>query len=150
MYILPGHKIRLPAAAGTDGASSVRHVWKRAAAVTAAGVAAVTVTAVGAALGWWFLPFVVGAAAGTLAYHRFSIVLIASATVAAAGWAVPLLWQAGSGVPIGATARAVAAFAGLPASGALIVAATLLLPVIQAVVGAWLAHALGYWRGNPK
>ena len=43
-----------------------------------------------------------------------AVALPAAAPVAALGWAIPLGWQAADGAPVSATARVVAALAGLP------------------------------------
>lgn len=104
-------------------------------------LAAVAVIAGGAALGWWFLPFVAGLAAGIAAHYgrwRLRVTVPAVAVIAAAGWAIPLWF----GTLPGATARVVAALAGLPASATAGIAATLLIAVIQALAGLWLGRAL--------
>lgn len=101
--------------------------------------------AAGTTLGWWFLPFVGGLAAGLAARHsrrRLRVALPAAAGIAVAGWAAPLAWPIVRGEPVGATARAVAAFAGLPAHAGLTVALTLLVAALQALAGLWLACAL--------
>ncbi len=108
-------------------------------------LAAIAVIAGGAAIGWWFVPFLAGLAAGIasrLGGWRMRATLLATACVAAAGWAIPLCWQAASGQPVGATARVVAALAGLPAYAAVAIAVTLLVAVIQALAGLWLARAV--------
>jgi hypothetical protein len=109
------------------------------------GLAAIAVIAGGAALGWWFLPFLAGLASGvatSLGRWGWRASLLAMIVVAAAGWAIPLIWQAVAGAPVGATARVVAALAGLPAYAAVTIAATLLVAVLQAIVGLWLGRAL--------
>ena len=58
------------------------------------------------------------------------------------GWGAALAWPALFGAPAGATARAVAALAGLPPYAGVGVAGTLLIGVLQAVVAVWLARAL--------
>jgi hypothetical protein len=134
-----------PAVMAPGDASSVARGRRKAAAPIAGYPGAVIVIAAGAVAGFWFLPFIVGLAIGLMARHgRLRVVLPASAAVAVAGWAVPLGWQAaGRGEPVGATARTVAALAGLPASAALVVGATLLVAAIQAITGVWLARAIG-------
>jgi hypothetical protein len=103
------------------------------------------VIAGGAELGWWFLPFVAGLAAGLAnrkAGWRTLIALPAVAAMALAGWAVTLLWQT---FPRGPTFSPVArdvALLGLPAHSAAAVALTLLFAVVQAPVGCWLGQAL--------
>jgi hypothetical protein len=62
--------------------------------------------------------------------------------MAAAGWGIPLLWQAVRGQPAGATARVVAALAGLPPHATVGVVVTLLVAGLQAVVGLWLGRAV--------
>ncbi|HUY50495.1 MAG TPA: hypothetical protein VMV92_33110 [Streptosporangiaceae bacterium] len=108
-------------------------------------LAAVAAIAAGAAAGWWFLPFLAGLAGGIAARSgrwRLRAALLALAVVAAVGWAVPLCWAAWRGAPIGATARVVAALAGLPAHAPVAIASTLLVAVIQALAGCWLTWSL--------
>lgn len=108
-------------------------------------VAAAVVIALGAAAGWWFLPFLAGLAGGTAARYgrwRLRAALPAAALVAAVGWAIPLGWQAAQGAPVRATARVVAALAGLPAHASVAIVATLVIAVLQALAGLWLAWAL--------
>ena len=62
--------------------------------------------------------------------------------MAAIGWAIPLGWQALHGAPVRATARVVAALAGLPPHAAVAIAATLVVAVLQALAGLWLTWAL--------
>jgi hypothetical protein len=109
-----------------------------------AWLAACAVTAVilgfGAALGLWFLPFVAGIAAGIApGQARRALALVVLAVLA--GWGAALWWPALSGAPAGATARVLAALAGLPPHAAIGVAATLLVGVLQALVALWLARA---------
>lgn len=99
------------------------------------------VVAATAAAGLWFVPFVAGVAAGLLSLRRRQVVP-AAALGAVAGWALPLWILALRGLPAGATARAIAAFAGIPPYAAAAIAATLLLAALQALAGAWLARAL--------
>ena len=111
--------------------------WLAACAVTAA------ILGFGAALGLWFLPFVAGVAAG-IAPGRARRALALVVLAVAAGWGAALWWPALSGAPAGATARAVAALAGLPPYAGVGVAGTLLIGVLQAVVAVWLVRALTY------
>ena len=104
-------------------------------AVVAAVVAAT------AAAGLWFVPFVAGVAAGLLSLRRPRVVP-AAALGAVAGWALPLWILALRGLPAGATARAIAALAGIPPYAAVAVVVTLLLAALQTLAGAWLARAL--------
>lgn len=95
----------------------------------------------GAALGLWWLPFAAGIAAG-IAPWRFRSALAAVTLAVLAGWGAALWWPALSGAPAGATARVIAALAGLPPHAAIGVAATLLVGVAQSLVALWLARAL--------
>ncbi len=106
---------------------------------------AVTVITAGAVAGCWFVPFIAGFAFGLVARCRLRFVLPATAAVAMAGWAIPLAWQAWHGVPVVATAWVVAGLAGLPASAALILGATLATAALQAVTGLWLGRAGRRW-----
>ncbi|MGE5135270.1 MAG: hypothetical protein ACM32E_20455 [Gemmatimonadota bacterium] len=117
----------------------------RAAAWLAGGLAAAAVIAAGAALGWWWVPFPVGLAAGAAARYGplpLRAVLPALALAAAAGWALPLAGAALAGLPERQVARTVAALAGLPAHASLIFAVTLLVAVLQALAGCWVAAVL--------
>ncbi len=99
------------------------------------------VVAATAAVGLWFVPFVAGVAAGLLSLRQPRVVAAAVAG-AVAGWALPLWILALRGLPAGATARAIAALAGIPPYAAVAVVVTLLLAALQALGGAWLARAL--------
>ncbi len=108
-------------------------------------LAGVVLIAAGGAFGWWFVPFVVGLAAGIAAGYgrwRLRVALLAVTLMAVAGWAILLGWSAWRGAAVGATARVVAALAGLPPHAAVAIAATLLVAVIQALVGLWLGRTL--------
>jgi hypothetical protein len=108
----------------------------------AAGAA---VIAAGAVFGLWYLPFAVGAAAGLadrVGNWGARVTVPAVAAMAAIGWGIPLWWPTLRGEPAGATARVVAALAGLPPHAAVAIALTLLIAVIQAVAGLWLGRAL--------
>jgi hypothetical protein len=111
--------------------------WLAACAVAAA------VLGFGAALGLWFLPFVAGIAAGIAPWRlRSALGLLVLAVVV--GWGAALWWPSLSGAPAGATARVLAALAGLPPHAAVGVAATLLIGLLQALVALWLARAATY------
>jgi hypothetical protein len=112
--------------------------WLAACAVVAA------LLGLAAGFGWWFGPFVVGAVAGAGPWRGRPALGLAVLAVLA-GWGGALWWPALSGAPAGATAREVAALAGLPAYAAVGVAGTLLVGVAQALVAFWLARALTYW-----
>ena len=104
-------------------------------------VAVTLVAATAAWAGLWFVPFVIGVAAGLLS-RRWSRVVLVMVAGAIAGWALPLWILALRGHPVGATARAIAAFAGLPPYASVAVAATLLVALLQALTGAWLARSV--------
>jgi hypothetical protein len=104
-----------------------------------AGVAAVT--ALTAWAGLWFVPFAAGVAVGAASLRWRRVVLVAVAG-AVAGWALPLWILALRGQPSGATARVIAALAGLPPHAVVTVVVTLLLAALQVWCGAWLARAL--------
>jgi|SRR5215469_3687707 len=128
-------------------------------------VAIVLVVAGTAALGAWFVPFIlgllswclrgvvpagvsqsgqasgVGLAAGTASW-RLAFPSVPSAALAAfIGWSVPLWAMALGGLPAGATARVIAGLAGLPPYAAVTIIVTLLLAALQTFTGAWLARA---------
>lgn len=98
------------------------------------------VVGLGAQVGAWWLPFLGGVAAGGWS-TRVRGVVLPTAAGAVVGWAVPLWVLALRGLPAGATARVIAALAGLPPYAAVTVAVTLLLAALQALTGAWLARA---------
>jgi hypothetical protein len=109
-------------------------------------------SALGAYLGAWWVPFPVGvavgaigalgaASAGAAGRPRRGGVLAATAG-AVLGWALPLWVMALSSLPVGATARVIAALAGLPPYAGVAVAVTLLLAALQVLAGAWLARAV--------
>jgi hypothetical protein len=99
----------------------------------------------GAAFGLWWLPFAAGIAAGAAPWRaRSALGLVVVAVLA--GWGAALWWPALTGAPAGATARAVAALAGLPPYAGVGVAGTLLVGVAQALVAVWLARAVTHRR----
>jgi hypothetical protein len=74
---------------------------------------------------------------------RLRHTLLAVLVMAVLGWGVPLYWPAVvEGQPAGATARVIAALAGVPPHAVVGVLVTLLVAVLQAVVGLWLGRAL--------
>jgi hypothetical protein len=103
--------------------------------------AALVFSAAGAHFGLWWVPFLVGAAISVLRWRPRTVVL-AVAAGAAAGWALQLWAMAWASLPVGATARSIAALAGLPPYAATAIAVTLLLAALQALTGAWLARAI--------
>jgi len=99
----------------------------------------------GAIIGLWAAPFIVGVLAGLA--NRFGgfralTMIIAVVFMAVAGWGLPLLWPALHHQPVWATARTIAALLGLPAHALAGIGLTLLIAVVQAVVGLWLGRAL--------
>jgi hypothetical protein len=111
--------------------------WLAVFAVTAA------LLGLGAAFGLWFLPFVAGILAGVAPWRLRSALSLVVLAVCV-GWGAALAWPALFGAPVGATARAVAALAGLPPYAGVGVTATLLIGVVQAVAAVWLARTLTY------
>ena len=139
----PATRPEVPAAAslsGLDAASpGTAGLWLLACLGAAAFIA------VGALVGVWATPFLVGLAGGVasrLGGWRLRVALPAVVLVAAAGWGAALGWLALRGLPEGAVARVIAALAGLPARAAVAIAVTLLVAAIQAAVGLWLGRAL--------
>jgi hypothetical protein len=114
-------------------------------------LAAAVLVAVAALAGWWFVPFLVGLAAGLavrIGRLRLRTALAAAVVVAAAGWGAALAWLAlRDGLPEVAVGRSIAALAGLPASAAAAIAVTLLVAVVQAAAGLWLGRALAPGHG---
>ncbi len=114
-------------------------------------LAGTVLIAAGAVGGLWFMPFVIGVLAG-IAMRRGGWRPLATLTAAAlmgmAGWSIPLWWSALHGQPTGATARVIAALAGLPARAAVGIAAALLVAVLQALAGAWLGRTLAPRRAG--
>ena len=92
-----------PAARGVPGPLG----WAAAFVVLTALVAAT------AEAGAWFVPFIVGVAAG-VASLRWRRMVVLAVSAAVAGWAIPMWLLALRGLPVGATARAIAGLAGLP------------------------------------
>ncbi len=116
---------------------SPRRAARWLAACTAAAAPIAAAIAAAAELGLWFAPFIAGLAAGAVTRRttwRKRSAVPALAVGASAGWAAPLAWSALTGAPEGATARVIAALAGLPPHAAVGIVATLLIAVIQALV----------------
>ena len=111
-------------------------------------LAAVTGTALiagGAALGLWFMPFVIGLATGVVMRWggwRPPVTIPAVLIMSAAGWGLALWIPALAGLPVGVTARTIAEVAGYPAVAALAVAVTLAVSAAQGLAGLWLGRAL--------
>jgi hypothetical protein len=112
--------------------------------IPAVAAAAVLVAAATAA-GLWSGPLVVGIALTCFAasrHYRVGPAVACAGPAGLVGWAAFLLWRAIDGQPVAATARTAAALAGLPLPGWLVIAVTLLLATLQAVLGGWLGAAL--------
>lgn len=124
----------------TPAFGTSRPAWRRASGWAGLFVVVVVVVAAAAQAGLWFVPFAAGVLAGVLSLRRKHIVLT-TLIGAVAGWALPLWVLALRGYPAGATARVIAAFAGLPPHAAVTIVLTLLLAALQVLVGAWLARA---------
>ncbi|HUJ04668.1 MAG TPA: hypothetical protein VLX31_01020 [Streptosporangiaceae bacterium] len=108
-------------------------------------VAGTGLVAAGAAGGLWFMPMVVGLAAGVAVRWggwRLRVSTPVVAAMAAAGWGLALWIPALSGLPVGATARTIAALAGLPPYAAVAVGVTLAVSALQGLAGLWLGRAL--------
>jgi hypothetical protein len=100
------------------------------------------VVALTAQAGLWWVPFLAGVAAGLLPADRGWRVVLAAAAGAVLGWGLPLWILSLRGYPAGATARVIAALAGIPPYAVVTVVVALLLAFLQAIAGAWLARAL--------
>jgi hypothetical protein len=107
-------------------------------------LAGALINAGAAAVGWWFMPFIIGLLAG-LANHvgrwPTQVALPAVVLPSAAGWLVPLLWSVLHGARAGAVARN-AALLGLPGNAAVAGLLTVLIAVVQGMTGYWLGRAL--------
>jgi hypothetical protein len=108
-------------------------------------VVAAAACGIGAWLGAWWVPFLVGAGTGVLQRTWRPMprgAILAAVLGALLGWAVLLWIMALTGLPVGATARAIAALAALPPYAGVAVVVTLLLAALQVLVGGWLARAI--------
>jgi hypothetical protein len=103
--------------------------------------AAAALLGLGAWLGLWWLPFVAGVAAGLTGWRMRSALSCAVLAVIA-GWGVVLWIPALLSAPAGATAREVAALAGLPPHAFVAIAATLGVGGLQPLIALWLTRAL--------
>jgi hypothetical protein len=111
----------------------------------AAGLIGAGLIALAATAGLWFCPFVIGVAGGMAArwgQWRLPVMALAVVAICAVGWGAALADQAAGGLPVGATARTIAAIEGLPAFAAVGVAMTLGVAVLLGLVGLWLGRAL--------
>jgi len=101
--------------------------------------------AIGAYLGSWFMPFILGMLAGLankVGGWPARLALPAVALMAAIGWGAPLALATLQGQPYGAVAREVAAIGGLPGYAAVGLGGTVLVAVVQVIVGYWLGRAM--------
>jgi hypothetical protein len=108
-------------------------------------VVAAAACALGAWLGAWWVPFLVGVGAGLFKKARTRLprgVLWPAVIGSILGWALMLWIMALASLPVGATARVIAALGGLPPYAGVGVAVTLLLAALQVLVGAWLVRAV--------
>lgn len=124
------------------------HRWPLTAWLLALLVGALIIAG-GSRFGWWFMPFAVGVLAGLanwIGRWRARFAVPAVVVMAALGWAAPLAWHTLRGEPLGAVAREIAALGGLPGYAAVGMTATVLLAVVQALVGYWLGRALTPWH----
>jgi hypothetical protein len=99
----------------------------------------------GLILGLWFIPFIVSVLVGITARWkggRAMPALALACLMGLGGWALPLVYLANEGRPVGATASIAAALAGLPSLPAIVLGATLLVPVLQACAGLWLGWSV--------
>jgi hypothetical protein len=116
-----------------------------------AAVAGAALIGVGALAGLWLVPFVVGLVAGLSARRggwSLRVTLPVTLIMAIAGWGGAFWLQARAGVPVGATARAIVAQAGLSAAPSARVGTVLAVSAILAVAGLWLGRALTPWPGR--
>jgi hypothetical protein len=110
-----------------------------------AAIVGMLLIAGGALLGLWFMPFLLGLAAGVAmrwGQWRLRITIPAVLVMAAAGWALALWAAAIRGMPVGPTARTIALVAGLPPKVDLIIEITLAVSVLQGLTGLWLGRAI--------
>lgn len=117
----------------------------------AAGVVSAGLIGATALAGLWFIPLVFGVVAGIAArwgQWRARVMVPAVVMISAAGWAAALVDRAAAGLPIGATARTIAAIGGLPAFAVVGVAVTLGVAVLLGLVGLWLGRALTPWPAS--
>jgi hypothetical protein len=131
-------------APAADPPAVVRRTASRGQRYATVAVGAVVVAA-STAVGPWFAPFALGVFLGVLGMVRnlrASTALWCGAGAAALGWAVPLVVRAVAGEAVVATARVAGAMIGLPAVGWLFIVVTLLIAVLQAMIGAWLGRSL--------
>ncbi|MBW1600750.1 hypothetical protein JJV70_01215 [Streptomyces sp. JJ66] len=122
------------------------------AAVTVGG--GIAATALGTLVGLWFMPFLVGAVVGATSRFprkapRTSRGYLTASVAAVLGWALPLAVQALGGAPVAEVARTTAALAGLPPLAGIVLTITLLIALIQALLGVWVGRTLAAPTGQP-
>jgi hypothetical protein len=103
------------------------------------------IIAAGASASLWFVPFLVGLVSGIaagLGQWGLRVTVPGVVAMSALGWGAALVLPALQGFPVGATARAIAATAGLPPFAVVGVAVTLGVAVLQGLVGLWLGRSL--------
>jgi hypothetical protein len=99
----------------------------------------------GAMIGLWFLPLAAGVLTGIAARFlefRLRSAVLVVLFMCGAGWGGALIAFSARGQPVGATARAIAAIAGLPAYAAVAIACTLAVSMLLGLAGLWLGRAL--------
>jgi hypothetical protein len=114
----------------------------------AAGLVSAGLIGLGAMAGLWFVPLIIGVIGGVAArwgQWRLRVMVPAVVIVSASGWGAVLVGQAAAGLPVGATARVIAAIGGLPAFASVGVALTLGVAVLLGLVGLWFGRALTPW-----
>lgn len=114
----------------------------------AAGLVSAGLIGAAALAGLWFMPLVfgfIGGIAARFGQWRLPAMVPAVVMISAAGWGAALVEQAATGLPVGATARVIAAIGGLPAFAAVGVAVALGVAVLLGLAGLWLGRALTPW-----
>jgi hypothetical protein len=99
----------------------------------------------GAAIGWWFMPFVIGLLAGAanwIGQWPARVAVPAVVIAGAVGWAVPLSYAMANGQWHDTTARITATQVGLPGTAAAGVTLSIAVAVAQTLVGYWLGRAI--------
>ena len=98
-----------------------------------------------AMIGLWFLPLIAGVLTGIAARFwefRLRAAVLAVLFMCGGGWGAALIAFSAKGQPVGATARVLAAVAGLPAYAAVAIACTLAVSMLLGLTGLWLGRAL--------
>jgi hypothetical protein len=100
--------------------------------------------AIGAAVGWWFVPFAAGVVAGLanrVGAWRLRVALPAVAVMAGVGWVVPLGFMLIRAGQAGGVPRLLSATLGLPRHAVVGIALTVLVAMAQAIAGYWVGRA---------